>query len=611
MEFSQFQFAQVAWLWSLLVIPFVGLLYALFYKTDSAKLLERFADRHLLPHLVKTRNFTGRNAQMSLSLWAVAWLCGMVAMAGPRWNYTDVQTFRGAQDLVIVLDLSQSMNAADVKPSRIVRAREEIQDLLDLSRGVSIGLVAYAAVPHMVTPVTDDVRTIQNLLPALDTSLVTIQGDRLKPALEMAAGMLKAEPGDNKSILVISDGNFQENDFAGLAQVARNAAVYGMGIGVVAPAPVFGGNGEALQDSAKEMRYPPLKADRLQQLATAGHGLYVEANYTDNDTRVILGSLEASNSKTEMASKSARVWDERFYLPALALALLLLPLFRRGASFPVVILLAMTLFWAHSSQAATVTDLFLNRDQQARAAYDKGDYKGAMTKFDTPYRRGVAAYRAGAYDKAASLFAIAANQKDGLNALYDLGNAQLMQGQVEDAITSYERVLKQKPGHVGARHNLAIALQLLAQKHEPQNKPNKRKDDQNKQAQNKQQRQQQAQQGKNGQHDSQGQQGGAQDPAQAKRSQDNQQAKQQRGQQQQSEQGKSQERPGSQHSSPQDIKQVGTIAPTNPRIGASNSAPQRTQQDVNADEWFGRVQNDPGSFLKNQFMIEDRKSGLK
>ena len=616
MDFSQFQFAQAAWLWGLLVIPFVALLYALFYKTDSAKLLERFADRHLLPHLMKTRNFTGRNVQMSISLWAVAWLCGMVAMAGPRWNYTDVQTFRGAQDLVIVLDLSQSMNATDVKPSRIVRAREEIQDLLDLSRGVSIGLVAYAAVPHMVTPVTDDVRTIQNLLPALDTSLVTIQGDRLKPALEMAAGMLNAEPGDNKSILVISDGDFQDNDFSGFIRVARNAAVYAMGVGVVAPAPVLAGNGAPLQDSAIEMRYPPLKAERLQLLATAGHGLYVEANYTDNDTRVILGSLEASNAKTEMASKSARVWDERFYLPALALALLLLPLFRRGASFPVAIFLAMTFFLAHSSQAATVTDLFFNRDQQARAAYDKGDYKGAMTKFDTPYRRGVAAYRAGAYDKAASLFAIAANQKDGLNALYDLGNAQLMQGQVEDAIASYERVLKQKPGHVGARHNLAIALQLLDQKREPQNKENKRKDDQNKQdqdkqSQNKQRSQQQAQQGKSGQRDSQGRQGGAQDPAQAKRSQDNQQAKQQRGQQQQSDQEKSQERPGSQRSAPQDIKQVGTIAPTNPHIGAANSAPQRTQQDVNADEWLGRVQSDPGSFLKNQFMIEDRKSGLK
>ena len=155
----------------------------------------------------------------------MAWVFGVVAMAGPRWNYVDEPTFEVARDLVIVLDLSQSMNAKDVKPSRIARAREEIEDLLDMSRGISIGLVAYAAVPHMVTPLTDDVRTIKNLLPELNTSLVTIQGDRLRPALEMAAGMLTAESGDNKSILVISDGGFQENNFAGLAHAAGNAVM--------------------------------------------------------------------------------------------------------------------------------------------------------------------------------------------------------------------------------------------------------------------------------------------------------------------------------------------------------------------------------------------------
>jgi Ca-activated chloride channel family protein len=614
-DFSQFQFAQGDWLWALLAIPFVALLYVLFYKAESAKLLERFADRHLLPHLVKARNVSQRGIRLSFSLWAVAWLCGVVAMAGPRWNYTDVQTFRGAQDLVIVLDLSQSMNVTDVKPSRIARAREEIQDLLDLSRGVSIGLVAYAAVPHMVTPLTDDVRTIENLLPALDTSLVTIQGDRLKPALEMAASMLKAEPGDSKSILVISDGDFQESNFPELVMAAGNAAIYTMGIGMTGGAAVFGSVGEPFQEIAGKTAPPRLKADRLQQLAAAGHGLYVEANYTDSDTRAILGRIEAANAKTRASPDSARVWDERFYLPALALALMLLPLFRKGASFPIIVLLAITVFSAVPSRAVTVADLFLNRDQKALAAYEKGDYKGAMAKFDTPYRRGVAAYRAGAYDKAAVLFKAAASQKDGLNALYDLGNAQLMQGQVEDAIDSYETVLKQKPGHAGARHNLAIALKMLAQNKEPPNKHDKNKQDNNKQDNNKQDNNKQQdqkktqQQGKGGQHDNQSQQSGAQDPAKAKQSKGNQQAKQQPAQQQAGQQN-AQQRTGSRQPSPQGANQTGAAA-QNPQIGAPGYIPRRTQQDVNADEWFGRVQSDPGSFLKNQFMIEERNSGLK
>jgi Ca-activated chloride channel family protein len=191
-------------------------------------------------------------------------------MAGPCWDYTQEQTYEPARDLVIVLDLSQSMNATDVEPSRIARAREKIEDLMDMSHDDSIGLVAYAAVPHMITPLTDDFRTIKNLLPELDTSLVTIQGDRLKPALQMAAGMLKDEVGDEKSILVIGDGGFQERDIAGLVQAAGNATIYTMGVG--AP-----GSG--------------LRANRLQMLATAGHGIYVEANYTDSDTRAILSRM--------------------------------------------------------------------------------------------------------------------------------------------------------------------------------------------------------------------------------------------------------------------------------------------------------------------------------
>jgi len=121
MDFSHFQFAQPVWLWGLLAIPLVALLYALFYRAEGAKLLERFADRHLLPHLVKSGNATGRTVRASLVIWVMAWVFGILAMAGPRWNYAEVRTFSGTRNLVIVLDLSQSMNATDVKPSRIAR----------------------------------------------------------------------------------------------------------------------------------------------------------------------------------------------------------------------------------------------------------------------------------------------------------------------------------------------------------------------------------------------------------------------------------------------------------------------------------------------------------
>ncbi len=619
MGLSHFQFAQSAWLWGLLAIPFVPLLYFLMYRAESTELLERFADRHLLVHLVKSRGVAGRNIRMPLLLWTLAWCCGVVAMAGPRWNYVDQKTFRVAEDLVIVLDLSSSMDANDVKPSRVGRAREEIEDLLDMSRGTSIGLVAYAAVPHMVTPLTDDVRTIKDLLPALDTSLVTIQGDRLNPAMEMAAHMLKAETGGNKSVLVISDGTFQEGDFASLIKAAGNATIYTMGIGTAA-----GGKGS-------DGKITRLQAGRLKSLAEAGHGLYVEANYTNDDTRAILGRIDAANNNAQATTKTTRLWQERFYIPALLLALLLLPLFRRGATLFAAVLLAMTIFPMGNARALTVADVFLNKAQQAKVAFDKGDYKTAIAKFDTPYRRGVAAYRAKDYDKASAYFRAAAAQKGDLDAMYDLGNSQLMQGLPEDAITSYETVLKQRPHDVPTLHNLAIARKMLQKNKQQPPKDKNNKSGQNNQGGGQKQKQQQGKGGgKNQKSDAQNKQAsnqGNQAKKQAGQA-DPHDAKPQQGGKGQQAQGKG--TPG--QSSPQGEKQRAAAAqragngnrqPDNKqgnsvrgyrlekgRDRADNARP-RTQLDVNADEWLNRVQNDPGSFLRNQFMIEDQASGTK
>lgn len=613
MDFSQFHFAQAAWLWGLPAIPVVWISYSLTHRAEAAELLKHFADRHLLVHLLKNSNISGRSIRIPLLLWAAAWICGMLAMAGPRWSYVDQQTFRASEDLVIVLDLSQSMDATDVKPSRIARARNEIEDILNISHGTSIGLVAYAAVPHMVTPLTDDMRTLKNLLPALETSLVTIQGDRLKPALEMAARMLKAEPGRNKSILVISDGGFRETDFAGLAQAAGNATIYAMGIGTAKGAPVVIDSGGP-SNAARRTKVSRLQADRLRLLARSGNGLYVEADYTHNDTRVILSRVEAGDDTGQATSKIVRLWNERFYIPVLALALLLLPLFRKGAVFPAVIFLAVIFFPSDHAQASTFADLLLNRNQQAQAAYERGDYKGAFAKFDTPYRRGVVAYRAKDYAKAALLFRAAANQKAGLDALYDLGNAQLMQDQPEDAIVSYKTVLKQRPGDVAARHNLAIAEAML-KKSKEQKKDQKRqppKDKQNKGgggSRNKQKNQNQ-QQGKGGKQGATNPQKGGQSQAkpgtQGKQNATPQKAQPQNGNRQAQRAGGNQQagarqQPGHPSANSNAQKMRGVVT----------NAPRRTQRDVNADEWLNRVQSDPGSFLKNQFMIEDQASGLK
>jgi tetratricopeptide (TPR) repeat protein len=234
-----------------------------------------------------------------------------------------------------------------------------------------------------------------------------------------------------------------------------------------------------------------------------------------------------------------------------------------------------------------------------------------MTKFDAPYQRGVVAYRAKQYDTAALLFKAAAGKNARSNTLYDLGNTQLRQGQIEDAIVSYRAALKQKPDDIATQHNLAIALKILAQEQQKQNQQQEK----SQQSQNKKNngggQSKQPDKGR-----AQDQQHSAQSSQQAanRSSQQNDQptgdkkAAQQQGKQQQASPGKVQQHAGQSTAS---RSAQGEMRPPNPQYGVAAMAPPRTQRDVNADQWLTRVQSDPGSFLKNQFMIEDQESGLK
>ena len=658
MDLSLFHFAQPAWLWGLAAIPVMLALYRLLYrKTATPRRLESFADKHLLPHLIRSKKTAGQRLWPQLTVWSLAIACGVVALAGPQWRYTDTQVFKPENDLVVLLDLSGSMNAADVKPTRLARAREEISDLLDLNHGLTIGLVAYAALPHMVVPLTDDMNTIRALLPSLDTGLITIDGDRLQPAVKMAAKMLGAEPGHDKAILVISDGDFTDTDIAGLVNAADGARIYTMGVGTAAgaPIPIAGG---WVKDPAKDsILIDPLHAGRLQALSAAGSGGYVEAGYDTGDTRSLLRQIGSAADTTKMAGKTIRAWDEGFYVPALIVALLLLPWFRRRAGF--LLVLGALLLPSYRAQAAPA-DWFRNPAQQGQAAFATGDFAAAMTKFTDPYQQGVAAYKAGQYDKATALFRTAQASQPGPAAEYNLGNAQLMQSQPAAAIKSYEDVLKRTPNDTDAQHNLEIAQKMLAQKQQEPPKPKDDKQDkpdkqnpgrqnggkpgeQGKDGEQKDKGQQQAgdngtpaqdqngqspaapgepktpQPGQNGQTPAasppppaQPGQGGQQQGRQPEPRQNDQQKGQQPAQQGQAQPSATQDKdtqPAGQHPVGAGAHDTGPQgSQPEQAAAAAGNAHQLTQRDLDANQWLNHIQSDPGTFLKNQFMIEEQEN---
>jgi Ca-activated chloride channel family protein len=331
-----FHFSEPAWLWALLLcVPVAGWLLLFRRLAGNTDRIQRYADAHLLPHLLGRSTASSRTQWQRYARWVGLWTLLVLAMAGPRWGFTDVQLFRPGTNLLVLMDISRSMKVADVRPTRLARARQEVEDLLNQNRGVRVGLIGFASVAHVVSPVTEDMNGIHRVLAALDTSLVRLQGSRLMFALERAQQLLAGQPAESvNSLLIISDGDFEEE---GLEQRLKELAAAGIRVhvlGVGTPegdaVPGEGRDAPWIMNRTGQPVISSLNEALLQSLAKAGNGLYQRADYRENDTARILDEVKAQALPGAGRDEHTRVWDERYYWLAGLALLLLLPLFRRS-----------------------------------------------------------------------------------------------------------------------------------------------------------------------------------------------------------------------------------------------------------------------------------------
>ncbi len=333
-EMTGFHFAQPLWLWALLAPLALWWWPQAKQSLANRQRLERYADRHLLPHVVLGGDNAGKTRRRLL-LWTALWGLGVLAMAGPRLGYTDVSVYRPGTNLVILFDLSGSMRTADVKPSRLARARQEVEDMLDRNPGIRIGLIGFASVAHVIAPITEDDETLRNLLPSLSTELVRWQGSRLSGALERARRLLSGQaPDSSNAVLLISDGDFAEPGLEEQVGTMEKAGIhlYVLGVGTPEGGRVPLSDGGWLRDAEGQEVVSHLDERGLSALARAGGGLYVRADYRDDDTRKLLERISAGGRPQALEKGSRRIWNERFYVPVVVMMLLLLGWFRRNRS---------------------------------------------------------------------------------------------------------------------------------------------------------------------------------------------------------------------------------------------------------------------------------------
>jgi Ca-activated chloride channel family protein len=330
---SAFHFARPEWLFALLgLIPVLA--WLIFSVVQPRKgPFHRYADEHLLPHLMGVRELSVNERWNRFTRWSVLWILLVVALAGPRWDFTDIEAFSPASDLVVLMDISRSMNVADTPPSRLSRARQEIQDLVMLNKEVRVGMIAFATVPHVVSPITEDSQSILASLPAVTSELANLQGSRLVAALERAEQLFGNETKNNgRSILLISDGDFVE---PGLTEKVEDLSDKGitlhtLGIGTLdgGPVPARVGQSDLIRDPKGQIIVSRLNQPLLDSLAKSGGGHYLQADFRDQDSRRILELASGDLNTATKTHEKTRVWNERFYWLLLPLLLLLLPYFR-------------------------------------------------------------------------------------------------------------------------------------------------------------------------------------------------------------------------------------------------------------------------------------------
>lgn len=326
--FAHFHFLYPRWLFT---IPALALVAAWFlWRTRHAGRWDAVVEAGLIGAL---RLEEGRRRGSPWLPLGIAWILAALALAGPAWRRVESTAYREPADWLVLLDLSPSMNAADLAPNRITRAHYLIDDLLNAAGDARVGLVAFAGEAHTVVPLTTDVATIRALLQPLVPSIMPESGHDLAPALEQAAALLRQTHSRDAHLIVLTDGlDDPAQALAAAAGLAKSGAhLEVVGVGTTAGAPEPDGSGGFAHDAAGKLVLAKLPVDLLQRLAAAGAGRYW-SSAEFGDLVHALRADGASPLEDVEAAKANRVdaWRNEGYWLILPLLLVGASLARRG-----------------------------------------------------------------------------------------------------------------------------------------------------------------------------------------------------------------------------------------------------------------------------------------
>lgn len=572
--FADLQFIRPEWLYAIPVV-IVAAIY-LTRRSLSAGSWSRVIDPALAPHVLSGASQKGSHAPWWL--FALTGVLACIALAGPAFERLEQPVFRSDQAMVVALDMSRSMDAQDVAPSRLVRARLKILDLLERRPTGQTALVVYSSNAFTVTPLTNDTDTIAALVNSLGTDIMPSRGSYPVAAIEKGRQLLEQASVGSGEVLLIADGG-SSPAATRFAEELREAGytLSVLGVGTTKGAPIPKANGGFVTDRSGNIAIPRLEDDGLRSLAEAGGGRYSRLTSDNSDLDYLLsGEVLAQQSASE-GNLATDQWRE----DGPWLVLLLLPLaalaFRRGW-----VMLLLVFVMPLPVHASVWDDLWMTKDQQAREALQNGDPATAAELFADPDWKAVADYRNTDFAASASQFA----NRDDARSLYNLGNALAKQGQFEPALEAYAAALEKNPEDEDAIYNRDLVQQLMDQQQQQQEQESEQGEGQGDQSESENSEQSEEGQQDESESDSSSSEG---EGRESEEQQSDMEAMQEELRKAAEEQARQQE-----------------------NMTESELAELRKQQEQEQamEQWLRRIPNDPGGLLRRKFRYQYQRMGI-
>ncbi len=423
----------------------------------------------------------------------------VIALADPVIKEGEIEIQAKSADIIMALDISDSMLAEDLYPNRLKLAKHKAMELLNLAPNERISVIAYAKNSYLVSPLSSDHSAVAFLLDKLDTDSITEKGTDFLSMLEVVKSNIKSD--QKRYLLVLSDGGDQEDFSKEIAYAKENSiVVFVIGIATLKGAPIKMENGEFIKQNG-EVVISKLN-ENISELAVKTGGVYIQSVNSDQDIKTMLREIESIAKKKELKSKKIEKYIPLFYYPlGLAMIILLIATSsmskRKSVELPASILLALSLFGTIDLKAGVLDFMDLN---DAKSAYEKQEFKKAQELYKNyadhhkddagHYNSANALYKQNEYQKAINEYEkahfIDKNSEASKHANIANSYAKLAdEKSLQNAVKSYEKSLELKEDKE-TRENLEAVKKVLEQMKQKQDQNEQQKNKDNKENKNNQ-----------------------------------------------------------------------------------------------------------------------------